>query len=106
VSELANDLVERLRELLAERPSTESELRSLSDRAHELERMLTEDVDASEERLVQLSHDPESSLAEAATLLRRVETLKPELARAQALLENLDERGRRLRTKWLLDQAG
>lgn len=105
MSDLADELVERVRQLLGENPSTESELRSLTGRAHELERTLAEDVDATETRLGELSRDPESSLAETAALLRRVETLKPELERAQALLENLDERARQLRTRWLLAQA-
>jgi len=105
VSDLAKDLTERLRQLLAERPSTESELRALTERALELERSLAQDLAAAEARLGVLSHDPGSSLADAAALLRRVDTLKPELDRVQALLENLDERGRQLRTKWLLQQA-
>jgi chromosome segregation ATPase len=106
VSELVDDLVEQLREVLAERPTTEAELRSLSERAHALERRLAADVDADEERLGELSADPASSLAETAAVLRRVDGLRIALDRARALLENLDERSRRLRTEWLLNQAG
>lgn len=101
----ADDLVERLREILAERPTTEGELRVLGERASELAQTLEEQLAASEARLTRLSSDPESSLAEAAAELRRVEAMRPALVEMHALLDGLEERARRLRTQWLLRQA-
>jgi hypothetical protein len=106
VSELTDDLVGRLRQMLAEQPATEAELRSLSDRAATLERRLARGVDAIESRLGELSATPDSSLAETAALLRRVDTVRVSLERVRALLDNLDERSRVLRTRWLRRQAG
>ncbi len=102
MAELADDLVERLRQILAERPTTESELRSLDERVHGLAAELDETLSAAEAHLDSLSADPESSLAETAAELRRVEELKAGSERVSALLENLDERARELRTRWLL----
>ena len=104
--ELPDELVERLRQILGEQPRTEAELRSLSTRAHELTGSLASDLAASEARLGKLSAEPRSSIAEAASLLRRVDELRAELDRVRSLLENLDERARTLRTAWLLNQAG
>ena len=106
MSELEHDLVERLRQVLAERPTTEAELRSLAERALGLERTLAADLEASERRLDALSAGPGGSVAEAASLLRRVDSLRIELDRVCAVIENLDERARALRTAWLLGQAG
>ena len=103
--EPADELVLRLRQIVAATPSTEAELRSLAERAHELERALDDDLGASEARLGELSADPDSSIAEAAVLLRRVDALRPELDRVRAVLDNFEERARALRTKWLLNQA-
>jgi len=106
VSELEHDLVEHLRQVLAERPTTEAELRSLSVRAHELEQTLAGERETAEARLSELSRQPDSSIAETAGLLRRAETARVGLDRIRAVLDNLDERSRRLRTGWLLGQAG
>ena len=104
--ELTADLVERLRQILAERPETESELRSLLERAHRLEHALADDVEASEARLGELSDDPACSVTEAASLLRRVEALRPALFELRGQLGALERRSRRLRTEWLLHQTG
>jgi hypothetical protein len=104
VAELADELIERLRQVLAGRPATESELRSLSERAHELERTLAEDVETSETRLGELSADPEASLVETAALLRRVETVRPALLALREQVDALAERSRQLRTEWLSRQ--
>lgn len=106
MSELADDLVERLRQVLADQPATEAGLRLLSDRAQDLERALAGDLEASEARLDRLSARPDSSIAEAAALLRRVEETRVALDRVHALLENLEERARLLRTRWLSSQGG
>lgn len=105
MSELADVLVERLRQILAERPTTEAELRSLSERAAELERELVDELEASEARLDLLAERDDSPIAETAALLRRVDAARADLDRVRAVLENLDERARRLRSEWLLNQA-
>ncbi len=102
MSEPADDLVEQLRQIAAERPTTESELRSLTERARALADALAEEMAASEARLTELAEEPDSSLVEAAAELRRVERLKPAVEELRALLEVLEERARRLRTEWLL----
>ena|SRR5690348_2225535 len=106
MSELAEDLAERLRRILAERPETEAGIRSLAQRAQELERTLVADLDASEAWLDQMSTRTDTSIAEVAALLRRVDEIRVGLDRVGALLENLDERARLLRARWLLNQAG
>lgn len=106
MSELADDLVGRLRQILADQPATEAGLRLLSERAQDLERALAGDLEASEARLDRLSARPDSSIAEAAALLRRVDETRVALDRVHALLENLEERARLLRTRWLSNQGG
>ena len=106
MSELEHDLSKRLRQVLAERPTTEAELRSLAERALRLERTLAADLEAHERRLDALSAEPGSSVAEAAAALRRVDAVRVELDRIRSLLDNLEDRARQLRTAWLLGQAG
>jgi predicted RNase H-like nuclease (RuvC/YqgF family) len=48
----------------------------------------------------------ESSFAEIAAELQRVETLRPKLEEARSLMEDLETRARELRTAWLLRQSG
>ncbi len=105
MSEPTDDLIERLRQIAAERPTTESELRSVTERARELAETIDDAVATSEARLTELAAAPDSSLVEAAGELRRVERLRPTLGELRELLEVLDERARRLRTEWLLHQA-
>jgi hypothetical protein len=102
---LVFDLTTRLRELLADRPATESDLRTLSEEADAWARALKAQIDGSERRLRELTADPASPLAEIASELRRVETLRPELNELQSLLDELERRARELRTEWLLRQA-
>ena len=66
-------LLERLREVLANRPVTETELRGLIDQADGLVRTLGAHMGGSERRLTELAADPDSSLAEIAIELHRVE---------------------------------
>lgn len=102
---LDSDLLTRLRRVVANRPVTEGELRSLGEEAEGWARDLRAQVEASERRLDALAADPASSVVELARELRRVERLYPTLAEAEVLLVRLEKRARQLRTGWLLDQA-
>lgn len=105
MAELSDELLTRLRQIVSGGTVTEAELRAVSDRAAGLARLLAAQVEGSEQRLGELSRDPESSLAETAAELRRVETLRPALLEVRGLLVALDQRARELRTEWLLHQA-
>lgn len=105
VETLDSDLLTRLREVLTDRPATESELRALSEQADALVRALQGQVEGSERRLRALTREPGSSLAEAAAELRRLETLQPALHEVRRLRSALETRSRRLRTDWLLRQT-
>jgi predicted RNase H-like nuclease (RuvC/YqgF family) len=98
-------LTARLREVLADRPATESELRSLAEEADGWKRALEAQIRASERRVEELSADPAGSLAPIAAELRRIEALRPELIEVTSLMDELENRARAMRTKWLLRQA-
>ena len=98
-------LLERLREVLANQPVTETELRGLIEQADGLVRTLGAHMAGSERRLSELTADPDSSLTEIATELHRVEGLRPRLEEARKLLAGLETRAREVRTSWLLRQA-
>ena len=98
-------LLDRLREVLADQPVTESELRGLIDQADGLVRTLKAHLAGSERRLDELADEPDASLAEIASELHRVEGLRPRLEEARRLLEELETRARELRTSWLLRQT-
>jgi chromosome segregation ATPase len=98
-------LLERLREVLADQPVTETELRKLIEQADGLVRTLSAHMAGSERRLAELTDDPDSSLTEIATELQRVEELRPRLEEARPLPAALETRARELRTSWLLRQA-
>jgi hypothetical protein len=98
-------LLERLREVLADQPVTETELRGLIEQADGLVRTLGAHMAGSERRLNELTADADSSLTEIATELHRVEGLRPRLEEARSLLADLETRARELRTSWLLRQA-
>jgi hypothetical protein len=102
---LAADLTARLREIVRDGPETESELRQVSEQAEALVRLLEAQAEASERRLRELTRDSASSLAEITVELRRVDAIRPELNEARALVGDLADRGRELRTQWLLHQA-
>lgn len=91
--------------MLEDQPVTETELRDLTDQVDGLVRVLGAQLDASESRLNQLASDAESSLTGIAGELQRVESLRPRLTEARALLGDLDARARELRTSWLLRRA-
>jgi len=98
-------LLGRLRDVLADKPVTETELRRLIEQADGLVRTLGAHVNGSEGRLAELAEDPDSSLTEIASELHRVEELRPRLEEARSLLAELEIRARELRTSWVLRQA-
>jgi len=98
-------LLARLREVLAARPVTETELRTLIEQADGLVRTLGAHMAGSERRLTELSADPESSLTAIASELSRVNELRPRLEEARSLLAALEARARAVRTEWLVRQA-
>jgi hypothetical protein len=99
-------LIRRLREVRDRgRPTTETELRTLSEQADAWARAVSAQIQASERRIRRLTANPASSLAQIAGELRRVEKLRPQLNEVQSLLTELEERARQLRTEWLLSQA-
>jgi len=95
----------RLREIVAGRPATESELRAVADQAGGWARALEAQVAGSEARLTALNSDPTSPLADIASEVRRLDALMPELAEARSLLAGLERRTRELRTAWLKHHA-
>jgi hypothetical protein len=102
---LDSALTARLRETLASGTVTETDLRELSAQGDGWARTLRGQIRASERRLRSLNANPSSPIAEIADELRRIETLRPQLAELRRLLAELEARGRELRTAWLLGQA-
>jgi hypothetical protein len=102
---LDSALTARLREILASGSVTETDLREFSAQGDGWARTLRGQIRASERRLRALNADPSSPIAEIADELRRIETLRPQLAELRRLLADLEARGRELRTAWLLGQA-
>jgi hypothetical protein len=95
----------RLREIVRGEPTTESELRTLADRADGWARALEAQVDGSERRLAELNADPASPLAEIAGEVRRLDALLPALEEARSLVAGLEQRTRELRTAYLKRHA-
>ena len=98
-------LITRLREVLDDRPATESELRTLSEQAEAWALTVSGQIESSERRIQRLTQNPASSLSQLASELRRVEQLRPQLNEVQSLLSELEQRARQVRTEWLLSQA-
>jgi DNA-binding ferritin-like protein len=98
-------LLRRLREVLDDRPATESELRMLHEQAEAWARTVSGQLESSERRIRRLNQNPASSLAQIAAELRRVEQLRPQLIEVRQLLADLEARARQVRTEWLLSQA-
>ena len=98
-------LIRRLREVLDQRPATETELRTLTEQAEAWARTVSSQIESSERRIRRLNQNPASSLAQIASELRRVEQLKPQLNGVRGLLADLEQRARQVRTEWLLSQA-
>jgi hypothetical protein len=103
---LDSALTARLREVLASGSATETDLRELATKGDGWARTLRAQILASERRLRKLNADPGSPLTSIAEELRRIETLRPQLREVRSLLDELEARGRELRTAWLLRQAG
>jgi chromosome segregation ATPase len=98
-------LIKRLREVLDDRPATESELRALKEQAEAWALTVSGQIESSERRIRRLNQNPASSLAQLASELRRVDQLRPQLNEVRELLADLEERARQVRTAWLLSQA-
>jgi chromosome segregation ATPase len=98
-------LIKRLREVLDDRPATESELRTLKEQAEAWALTVSGQIESSERRIRRLNQNPASSLAQIASELRRVEHLRPQLNEVRELLADLEGRAREVRTAWLLSQA-
>ena len=98
-------LTVRLREVLADEPATEAELRTLSERVIAWARSLEAQLRGSERRLEELTVDSASPLREIAAELHRLGALGPQLAEARSLLVGLEERARALRSEWVSRQA-
>jgi len=98
-------LISRLREVVGGTPTTEGEVRRLSDLAGGWARAVQAQLDKSEQRLSGMSSDPASSLAGIADEVRRRDGLLRELEDARSLLTGLDDRARELRTAWLKHHA-
>jgi hypothetical protein len=99
------ELVERLREVVAGKAATESELRTLADEADGWLRATGARLQAAEARLAALNADPSSPLAEIAAEVRRVEALSRDRQEARRLADGLENRTRELRTAWLKHHA-
>jgi hypothetical protein len=102
---LDSALLSRLRDVLADQPVTESELRTLCEKVDAWVRTLRGQLDGAEQRLDALVVDPTASLGELADELRRVDSLLPALAEARTLHVRLEAQARRIRSAWLLQQA-
>ena len=98
-------LLANVRELLAEAPATEAQLRALIEKTEGWERALRAQLDGSEQRLTRLVGDGESTITELARELRRVGRLRPALDDATRRRVQLEDEARRLRTEWLTHQA-
>ena len=98
-------LLTRLREVLGDQPATETELRTLSERADAWARTLQAQTQSSERRVEALVADPRTSLTEIALELRRLARLRPALTEVTGLLGELETRTQTLRTAWLALQS-
>jgi hypothetical protein len=92
---------ERLRAVLAGRPVTEAELRKLAEEGRAWTLILGGRLEQDQRRLAELASDPASSLTEYASVLRRVNELRPDLDELKALLADLQARAREFRASWL-----
>jgi len=96
-----SDLLDRLRELLASQRATEAELRAMAEQSEAWARALQTQIERGEQRLDELEGDPDSLLADIAGELRRVESLREQLAELERFRRDLDKSSHELRTEWL-----
>lgn len=94
-------LKNRLRAVLGDRAVTEATLRKLTEEGAACASILDARLARLEHRLGELSADPESSLADIATIMRAVNELRPDLDELHSLLDDLDAHARELRSSWL-----
>jgi chromosome segregation ATPase len=98
---LDSDLKERLRDVLERHPVTEAELRKVLDEGRVCALLVRGRLERGEQRLSELTADPESPLAELASALRVVNDLRPRLAELESTLAELRERAPEFRRSWL-----
>jgi hypothetical protein len=91
----------RLRAVLDNRPVTETELRSLIEEGLSCALILEGRLRRIEQRMIDLSADSTSSLAEIATEIRAANEVRPDLAELRALLAELAALARVFRASWL-----
>jgi hypothetical protein len=97
---------ERLRVALASRrPTTEAELRKLTEEARACSLILRAELQRGEARLAELDADPASSLVEMAGTFRDVTDLRRDVRELELLLSELHEQARAARAAWLSASA-
>ena len=99
--DLDSALKDRLRAVLDRRPVTEAELRKLIEEGGACSLLVRARLERDEERLVELSADPATPLAELASTLREVQELRPQLDELESILAELNERAREFRRSWV-----
>ena len=98
---LDSDLKERLRDVLERHPVTEAELRKVLDEGRVCASLVRGRLERGEQRLSELVADPETPLAELASVLRVVNDLRPRLSELESTLAELRERAPEFRRSWL-----
>jgi hypothetical protein len=98
---LDSALKERVRAVLDRRGVTEAELRKLFEEGGACVLILGAEVEHAEQRLAELTSDPDSSLADIASEHRRLNEVRPDLEELCSLLRQLDSRAREIRGSWL-----
>jgi chromosome segregation ATPase len=99
--DLDSALKERVRAVLDRRGVTEAELRKLFDEGGACVRILNAEVEDAEQRLAELTADPDSSLADIAGVYRRLNEVRPDLDELRSLLRQLEARARQVRADWV-----
>jgi predicted phage gp36 major capsid-like protein len=94
-------LKQRVRAVLAGQPCTEAELRQLFEEGRACARILDAQLTHTERELDVLDAEPDSSIAELAAHVRRANTLRPQLAELESLLEDLEAQARNVRASWV-----
>ena len=98
---LTSTLKKQLRAVIDQRPTTEAELRKLSEEGKACALILSGLLDREEQRLAELGSDPASSFADVAAAFREVNELRSEHDELHELLATLESRAREFRTSWL-----
>jgi hypothetical protein len=91
----------RVRDVLEGRPVTEAELRKLIEEGRACSLIMEGQLAKGERRLEELAGDPDSSIADVAAVMRRVNVLRLDVAELNELLVELDDWARKHRTAWL-----